>query len=152
MAAIEQAAREGGTRDLSGEKPEGLEKIRPRVFEMIQKLNVPWNRIILGGFSQGSMLATDIFLRAPEAPKGLLIFSGALLNKAETKEVAKNRAGSKFFMCHGDQDMVLGHRGAAQLETLLINAGLKGSLLTFKGAHEIPMIAIQKANEYLQSL
>lgn len=152
MAAFEAAVRSGTIRDLSGEKPEGLEQIRPRVYEMISQLKVPWNRLILGGFSQGSMLATDLFLRAPEAPKGLVIFSGALLNKNEWKELAKNRAGSKFFMSHGDQDQVLNHRGAAQLETLLIGAGLKGSLMTFKGGHEIPMTAIEKANEYLKSL
>ena len=152
MAAIERAAAAGQTRDISEEKPEGLEKLRPRVMEMIAALKVPWNRIILGGFSQGAMLATDLFLRAPEAPKGLMILSGALLNKPEWKELAKNRAGSKFFMSHGNGDMVLGHRGAAQLETMLVNAGLKGSLMTFPGSHEIPMAAIQKANEYLKGL
>lgn len=152
MAAIDAAARSGQPRDISNEKPEGLEKLRPRIFQMIEKLDIPWNRIILGGFSQGAMLATDLFLRAPEAPKGLMLLSGALLNKTEWKELAANRAGSKFFQSHGDQDMVLGHRGAAQLETLLINGGLKGSLVTFRGGHEIPMVVIQKATEYLNSL
>jgi phospholipase/carboxylesterase len=152
LAALERAAASGQPRDLSETKPEGLEKVRPRVQEMIAKLEVPWNRIILGGFSQGAMLATDLFLRAPEAPKGLLIFSGALLNKTEWKELATKRAGSRFFMSHGNQDMVLAHKGAAQLETLLVQSGLKGSLMTFPGGHEIPMAAIQKANQYLAGL
>jgi phospholipase/carboxylesterase len=152
MAAIEAAAMRGETRDIANEKPPELEKLRPRIFEMIAKLGVPWSRIILGGFSQGAMLATDLFLRAPETPKGLMLLSGALLNKTEWKELAKTRAGSKFFQSHGDQDMVLGHRGAAQLETLLINGGMKGSLVTFRGAHEIPMVVVQKATEYLNSL
>lgn len=152
IAALEKAAATGEPRDLADTKPEGLEKLRPRILEMIDKLQVPWNRLILGGFSQGSMLATDVFLRAPEAPKGLLIFSGALVNKDEWKELAPKRAGSRFFMSHGTHDSILSHRGAARLETLLTQAGLKGSLFTFPGAHEIPMAAIQKANEYLKSL
>jgi len=152
IAALQNAAASGQARDLSDSKPEGLEKLRPRIFEMFEKLGVPWNRIILGGFSQGSMLATDIFLRAPSTPKGLLILSGALLNKPEWKELAQKRAGSRFFMSHGSSDQVLALRGAAQLETLLIQAGLKGSLLTFAGGHEIPPVAIQKANEYLANI
>lgn len=152
IASLERAAASGQPRDLSLEKPEGLEKLRPRIFEMIEKLQVPWNRIVLGGFSQGSMLATDIFLRAPEAPKGLIILSGALLNKPEWKELAPRRAGSRFFMSHGTQDLVLAHKGAAQLETLLTQAGLRGSLLTFQGGHEIPWPVIQKATEYLNGL
>ena len=152
IASLERAAASGQPRDLSMEKPEGLEKLRPRILEMIEKLAVPWNRIILGGFSQGSMLATDLFLRAPETPKGLIVLSGALLNKPEWKDLARARAGSKFFMSHGAQDAVLAHRGAAQLETLLVQSGMKGSLLTFPGGHEIPPAVIFKLNEYLKIL
>lgn len=149
VEALQRAAMNGTPRDLSIEKPEGLEKLRPRIFEMIDALRVPWNRIILGGFSQGAMLATDLFLRAPEAPKGLVILSGALLNKDEWKKLAPNRTGSSFFMSHGSHDQVLAHKGAAQLETLLVQSGLKGSLMTFSGGHEIPMNVIDKLNQYL---
>lgn len=152
VEALQRAAMTGVPRDLSESKADGHEKLTARIFEMIAALKVPWNRIILGGFSQGAMLATDIFLRAPETPKGLVILSGALVNKTEWKELAQKRAGSRFFMSHGQSDMVLAHKGAAQLETLLNQAGLKGSLMTFQGGHEIPMNAIQKLNDYLKSL
>lgn len=152
MEAFQAAAMKGETRNLSNECPPGMDRARDLAFEMIEKLKVPWNRIILGGFSQGSMLATDLFLRAPEAPKGLIILSGALLNQNEWKKLAPNRAGSRFFMSHGNQDMVLAHKGAAQLETVLCQAGLKGKLMTFQGGHEIPMQVIQKTKEFLKEL
>jgi phospholipase/carboxylesterase len=152
MMAIQEAASRGETRDLSKENPEGLKKIRPQIMEMIEKSGVPWNRVILGGFSQGAMLATDIFLRAPIAPKGLIIFSGNLVCSEEWKILAPTRAGSKFFQSHGQQDTVLGHKGAARLETLLNQAGLKGRLHTFAGGHEIPMEILAKANEFLKTL
>lgn len=152
MEALQKTMAAGGSRELANEKPEGLEKVRPRIFEMIEKLGVNWDRIILGGFSQGAMLATDLFLRAPQKPKGLVILSGALLNKPEWKELAPGRAGSSFFMSHGTSDQVLSHKGAAQLETLLVQSGLKGSLMTFQGGHEIPMQVISKLNGYLKVL
>ncbi len=152
IEALQKAAASGMPRDLSESKPEGFEKLMPRIFGMIAQLKVPWNRIILGGFSQGAMLATDLFLRAPEAPKGLIVLSGALVNKTEWRELANQRAGSRFFISHGQNDLVLAHKGAAQLETMLVNAGLKGSLMTFQGGHEIPLSVIQKTNEYLKSL
>lgn len=151
--ALQTAAMSGTPRDLSKEKPPAnLPELRKKVLAMIEKLNVPWNQIILGGFSQGAMLATDIFMNAPEAPKALVILSGALVNKEEWKSLAPKRAGSKYFMSHGKGDQVLNIRGASQLESLLNESGLKGSLMSFNGSHEIPMEVIVKLNQFLKAL
>jgi phospholipase/carboxylesterase len=150
--ALARRQAQGENVDLSGEKPEGLEKLRPMIFEMIEQLGVPWNKIILGGFSQGAMLATDIFLHAGKTPRGLMIFSGALVNKENWKPLVPNRQGAKFFICHGQSDAVLPHRSGQQLETMLNAGGMKGGLYTFQGGHEIPPAAIAKANEYLKGL
>lgn len=152
MAAIEAAAMRGETRDISIERAKGIEELRPKIFAAIESLKTPWNQIILGGFSQGAMLATDIFLNAPESPRALVCFSGALVNKSEWQTLVKNRAGAPFFLSHGKSDAILGYRGSSQLETFLINGGLKGKLFTFEGTHEIPMSAIQKANEFLREV
>lgn len=152
IQGLQEAQMRGEPRDLGKEAPESLPKLREKVMDAIKQLKVPWNQIILGGFSQGAMLATDIFMNAPEAPKGLIIMSGALLNKEEMKVKAPNRKGSKFFQSHGSSDTVLSHKGAAQLETMLNQSGLQGRLMTFAGGHEIPMPVIAKMNEYLKSL
>lgn len=152
IAAFERAALEGKPRDLSVEIPQGLPLARQKALAMIEALNLSWDQIVIGGFSQGAMLATDVFLHAPQAPRALVCFSGALLAKEIWKPLVDHRKGSPFFLSHGDQDMVLGHRGSAQLETLFIQSGMKGSLLTFKGGHEIPPVVIQKANAFLQGL
>ncbi len=152
IEALQAAAMKGEARDLSKESPPSVPELRKKVMKAIEALNVPWNQIILGGFSQGAMLATDIFLHAPEAPKALVVLSGALVNKEEWKKVVSNRAGSPFFMCHGTKDAVLAHRGAAQLETFLIQAGMKGKLISFPGSHEIPMEMMVKLNEFLRQI
>jgi phospholipase/carboxylesterase len=152
MDAIQEAAARGEHRDLSEEYPEGLKKIRPRIFEMIEKTGIPWKRVILGGFSQGAMLATDIFLHAPETAKALLILSGNLLCKKDWVSLIKNHEGGRFFMSHGKNDAVLAHSGAARLETALTQNGMKGRLLSFAGGHEIPPQIILAARDFLKTL
>lgn len=152
MERLQAAASGGPEWDTSEEKPETLAQVREKVMKMIAALGVPWNRIVLGGFSQGGMLAADIALHAPEPPKGLLLMSTALINKTEWKLHANKRSGLPFFQSHGQMDSVLTFKNAQRLETFLTQNGLKGSLLKFPGGHEIPQVVLQKAGEFLNSI
>lgn len=152
MLEIQRAAEQGTYRDFSQITPPGMDKAYAAASEMIRQLKVPWNKIVLGGFSQGAMLATELYLRAPETPAGLAILSGTLLHQEEWKKLIPARAGQKFFQSHGHMDSVLGFKPAQQLETLLTQNGMKGSLLGFRGGHEIPMPVLMKLSEYLNSL
>ncbi|MEZ0392857.1 MAG: alpha/beta hydrolase [Pseudobdellovibrionaceae bacterium] len=152
IMALQEAALRGEPRDLSRETTPGIGELRKKVFAAIESLKTPWNQIILGGFSQGAMLATDIFLNAPENPRALVSLSGALVNKDEWKALIPRRAGVPFFASHGKMDAVLDHRCSAQLETFLTQAGMKGKLFSFNGAHEIPMEAIVRLNEFLKDV
>ncbi|WP_413295184.1 alpha/beta hydrolase [Bdellovibrio sp. HCB185ZH] len=152
MMEIQRAQETGVPRDFSGEMPKGFEKARDMAMEMIRQLRVPWNQIILGGFSQGAMLATDLYLRAPETPRGLVIMSGTLVAQDEWKKHVPNREGQRFFQSHGQMDQVLGFKQAQKLETLLTQNGMKGSLLGFRGGHEIPPQVLQGISQYINSL
>jgi phospholipase/carboxylesterase len=146
-----QRRQQQGETEFRG-KADGLIAIRPEVKKMIGELKVDWSKIVLGGFSQGAMLATDIFLNAPVTPKGLMIFSGALLNKDEWKTLLSKRQGAHYFLSHGTNDTVLPHKTAQQLESFLNSGGLKGRLVSFNGGHEIPPEVIIAANDYLKKL
>ncbi len=152
LAQVQKDTAEGKDEELLERKPPSLPKLRDQVFEAIKQLRLPWNKIIIGGFSQGSMLATDIAMNAPENPLGLIILSGAMINREEWTKKVTNRKGLKFFMSHGQSDPVLPIRGAQQLETLLTTNGLVGRLQSFKGTHEIPMHIIQELNNFLKKL
>jgi len=152
VEGLQRAIASGQERDMPNEYPEGLRTIRPQIFKMIEQTKTPWSQIVIGGFSQGAMLATDIFLNAPEAPAGLMILSGALICQEDWRKAAAKRQGSRFFQSHGTQDNVLSHKNAQRLETLLTQAGLKGRLQTFGGGHEIPMSVLQKATVYLDEV
>ena len=97
MQAYQQAAATGQAMDLSSVRPKNLDQLRELVFGMIKDLKISWSDLILGGFSQGAMLATDIYLNAPQDPAGLIILSGALINKPEWSQLAPHRAGKKIF-------------------------------------------------------
>jgi phospholipase/carboxylesterase len=152
MMEIQRAAENGEHRDFSDTTPPGLIRAYDLAMEMIKQLRVPWENIVLGGFSQGAMLATELYLRAPVAPAGLVIMSGTLLHQEEWKNLASNRQNKKFFQCHGTMDPILGITQAQKLETLLTQNGMKGSLLPFRGGHEIPQPMLLKISEYLNSL
>lgn len=152
MEEYQRAALSGVPIDLSRLTPDGLDKAFLAAMDMIKELKVPWDKVILGGFSQGAMLATEIYLRAPETPKGLVILSGNLLHADQIRPLVEKRRGRRFFMSHGRQDQVLPIQGAQRLETLLTQGGMKGSLQSFNGGHEIPMAVLQNLGEYLKIL
>jgi phospholipase/carboxylesterase len=152
MAELQMAAQSGVARDLSKDTPPGLKTAFDKASEMIRSMKIPWSQIILGGFSQGAMLATELYLRAPETPKGLVIMSGTLLHADELRPLVQNRSGQSFFMSHGERDEVLSVQGARRLETLLTQGGMKGRLITFGGGHEIPINVLQGVGQYINSL
>lgn len=152
MESYQKAVQTGEDRNLTEVVPTELPNTRAAVMDMIESMKIPWNKIILGGFSQGAMLATDIFLRAKETPKGLVILSGSLICKPEWKEIAKARAGAKFFQSHGEMDPVLSMKGASRLNQFLLENGLKGKLNSFRGGHEIPANTLQLMAEYIDSI
>lgn len=158
MMKLQRDIEAGVERDTGAEVPAGLGKARQKAMAMIEALaktlnapqnKIPWDRLILGGFSQGGMIAADLALHAPEKPRGLVLLSTAIINKAEMKKIAPSKAGLEFFQSHGDQDMVLSHKNAARLETLLTQSGLKGKLRTFRGGHEIPAGIITELGAWL---
>lgn len=150
--AVQDGSHSSGKYEWLDVEPEGLPALREQILQWIGQLAGDWSKVILGGFSQGSMLATDLFLHAPQMPKGLILFSSTLINKAEWQKVIAARKGARFFQSHGRSDPVLPFKAAAQLETFLNQGGMKGSLMPFEGTHEIPMNVIEKANAYLASL
>lgn len=152
MMEIQKATERGEHRDFSDITPPGMPKAFDMAMEMIRQLKVPWNKIVLGGFSQGAMLATELYLKAPETPAGLVIMSGTLLHQEEWKKLIPQREGQRFFQSHGSADPILGFKQAQQLETLLTQNGMKGSLLSFRGGHEIPAQVLTKIGEYINTL
>lgn len=152
LMAFQTAATTGAPRDMSETVPEGLSKAREIALKAIGELHAPWENIILGGFSQGSMLALDLVAHAPTSPKGLIIYSGTPLALPVVKPLLQNKQNLKFFQSHGKSDAILNYKVALKLESFLKENGLKGNMLSFEGGHEIPPRVLDATGEYLLKL
>ncbi len=123
-------------------EPEGMPKARAMLLKLVDDVcaatGVGVNKVILGGFSQGAMLATDVALRLPEAPRALVALSGTLLTEEVWAKKAKARAGLPVFQSHGEQDPVLAFSAATALRDTLSAGGLKVEFHKFRGGHGIP--------------
>lgn len=138
--------------DISTEAPAELPHTRKLVQNMIKDLKIPMNQIILGGFSQGGMVAVDQYLNHQENPMGLVLLSTALVNKTEWRSLAKGKTPIPYFLSHGQQDPVLKIKYSDMLHSFLSETGLKGERHIFQGGHEIPMAILQKLGAFLDRL
>jgi phospholipase/carboxylesterase len=138
--------------DFSKATPAGVKQSREAVLAMLDAAKISLSKTVLIGFSQGAMLATDIALRGPERPLGLVVLSGTVINRDIWIEKGKMRAGLPFFQSHGEADPLLGFQYAQNLEKLFLEAGLKGQLHGFRGGHEVPQEIIHKLNQFLKGI
>ncbi len=129
--------------------PPGLAPAREKLAALVSALGRPPEKVTLGGFSQGAMMATDLFLTANDPFAGLAILSGTLIAQSEWRAKAPARKGSQFLQSHGTFDPVLPFDNARRLESLLREGGLTGEFVTFSGGHEIPPGVLKKLGEYL---
>jgi phospholipase/carboxylesterase len=136
-------------RDYSKALPAGMAEAREAALGFLSELGLPWESLVLGGFSQGAMLATELALSAPRAPRGLMILSGSLVDEQRWTGLAGMRKGLPFFQSHGSADPILSFHLALRLEALLRAAGLEGSLLRFEGGHSIPSEVVSGMGAFL---
>ncbi len=149
MVALELAMISGRGADLSSSRPPALEDSRQQIQAMLDDFGADPARIVIGGFSQGAMLATDWTLHAKQAPLGLVILSGTLVDRAGWTKLATQRPNQAFFQSHGRQDPLLPVAGARALHTLLREAGWQGDLHEFNGQHEIPPAVLSALRPWL---
>ncbi len=150
VAALQQTQTTGTPLDLSNIVPPGLGKARQYLLEMLRELNVPISRVVLGGFSQGAMLACEVTLKLAEIPAGLAILSGTPVNFVEWRKLAPEKKGFRFFQSHGQYDPVLSFEMAKDLNKMLVEAGWQGQLLGFQGQHEIPFEIVSQLGHYIR--
>ncbi|HEY4222885.1 MAG TPA: phospholipase [Myxococcota bacterium] len=155
ISRFERAVRTGSIDELLEEVPSGLVEARRALAEVVdgclRKFSLPYSRLVLGGFSQGSMVSTDLALHLEEAPGALAILSGTLLARSEWTRLAHKRAGLRVLQSHGHEDPILPFAAALALKDLLEHSGVALDFAPFHGGHGIPEPVLQKLALLLSS-
>lgn len=153
MARLEADRAAGRVRDLSAEVPRGLPQARQALntfLTMLPKaLSVDCQRTLIGGFSQGAMLACDLVMRTAFPFAGLIQLSGSLLAKQDWRPSVAKRAGLPVFQSHGTQDPILPYVMAERLRDEFTAAGLNVEWHKFHGGHEIPEPVLTRLNGFI---
>ncbi len=156
MERLAQERARGNWTQLVKEVPDGLSMARQKVTDLLeivkQEFQVTPEEIVLGGFSQGAMLACDTVLRSNQSFAGLVMLSGSLIAKDEWAACLPNRKGMGVFQSHGTDDPILSPVVAQQLRDMFIAEGLFVEWHEFRGGHEIPMDVLTKLGEFIQGV
>ncbi len=133
----------GNHRFLATETPAGLAAAREALEATIAALEashgVRREALVIGGFSQGAMLTTEVALHAERPFAGLAVISGNLVSEDRwTAAAAKTGRSLHALLTHGRIDPLLPFQGAEALRDLLVAAGADVDWLAHSGRHEIP--------------
>lgn len=156
VEALERAMVRGETLDRRDECPDALPQVRAQVGRVLDhelaRLGLSADQALVGGFSQGAMLTTDLALHMDQAPAQLFAYSGTLLCQSAWREAAPARKGLPVLQSHGRQDPLLPFGAAESLRDLLVEHGLVVEFVPFDGPHTIPIEALLATRFRLESL
>ena len=150
-------SRSGPGRELlRNEVPEGLVPARRKLQGCIEALlagtGLGPERVVLGGFSQGGMLATDLALHWEHRPAALVALSAISVTASTWKRLAPKRSGLPVVLSHGRQDPVLPYSEGEALRDLLVEGGLAVDFIPFDGPHTVHPDALDHVASLLRTL
>ena len=141
---------------LRNERPGDADALRERFDAAIESLlssdGLPPERLLVGGFSQGAMLATDYALRSERGLGGLVIWSGAMVAVDEWGPWAGRCPTRRVFQSHGTSDPILPFAAGEALRDTLTAAGHDVRFARFDGGHAIPPASVAGAAALLRDV
>ncbi len=150
MAALEQAMSNGTHRSFSKVYSDDFAKAVDLGERFVLSIKDNYDSLIIGGFSQGSMITSHISMKQSKNLDGLILFSGNLIGQDQLIALLETSKKFPFFQSHGKQDQVLGYDYAKSLFELIKLGGHEGEFVSFDGGHEIPMDVINKLGLFLK--
>lgn len=138
---------------FDGPTPSGVDAALKGMLDLIEvtkkQTNLPTSKIIVGGFSQGSWLMTDVMFSLKESLGGLVVYSGALFRKEKWTKLTEKRKGIKIIQTHGEQDMMLPALCGSMLTKFFKENKMDVDFFKFQGQHNIPEEGIKKLHDMI---
>lgn len=148
-----------GPRDLAEEYPGGAPPAREQLRQFLEQITQQFqpSRLILGGFSQGGMLACDFLLQTRllqtrTSVDALLLLSASRIRIQDWESRAQNLQDLPVFVSHGRADSDLAFAAGERLKTFAQAAGAQVSWIPFDGGHEIPLIVWRELRKFIGTL
>jgi phospholipase/carboxylesterase len=146
-------AAQGLGADLSQERPAGIRHAAQAVRAFLARQgNRATRPFILGGFSQGAMVAAQVAFQSEEPLQALILLSGTLVDEPSWKANFAGRKGLHVFIAHGRTDPTLSFEAADRMRSEMAAAGMEVTWFPFDGGHETPATVVAALNEFLSQL
>lgn len=142
MLRLQMELARGGRQWDPSATPDGMPEARDALVACLRALiaehGVDPRKTVLGGFSQGAMLTTDVALHHDTPFAGLAVLSGAHVCRDRWSAALANVGKQQHvFQSHGRQDPILPFAVAEALHDAFIRAGATASFHPFDGGHEL---------------
>jgi phospholipase/carboxylesterase len=140
-----------GPRDFAELHPPDLGGARERLDRFLDA--IACDELVLGGFSQGGMLALDALLRSDRRATALLLLSSSRIAFDEWRPYldAGRVRGLRCFVSHGERDEDLAFSAGVALKDALVEAGADVTWLPFDGTHELPLVVWRRLRGFLMA-
>jgi len=148
-----------GLDERTNENCKGIEESSKRIMDILDEehssTKLPYNRMILSGFSQGGALSIFTGLQVPADKKlgGVLVMSGYL---AGAKQFTLSEAGKEIpvLHCHGTSDPMVRFDMAQKTEELVKGSGHSNyTLKPYSGlTHSVSVDELKDAAEFIHGV
>jgi phospholipase/carboxylesterase len=139
--------------DLAAFHPPGIDVAAASVRALVRDLaSSRAGALVLGGFSQGAMVAGEIAFTTDDAIAALVLLSGTPVDVATWRRGFARRRGLPVFVSHGRADPILPFTADERFARELAAAGLKVTWVPFDGGHQVPAQVVAALNVFLAPL
>jgi phospholipase/carboxylesterase len=150
-----------GPGDLANDHPHGLAAARRQFGQFLAAMTAEVKpgptasrttrrpTTIIGGFSQGGMLALDWVLRGNQRVDGLVLLSTSRLALSEWEPQRERLRNLPVFLSHGAADRDLAFAAGERLRDFLLESAAQLTWTPFEGGHEIPLVVWRGLRKFL---
>lgn len=146
-------ARDGSRTIDSAQEAASRAAIAQTVEALAERFDVPTSRVVLGGFSQGGIMALSLLRTQPALQQAAMVMHSRLLPEVDALAApAEALQGKQLWVSHGLQDGVIPLANAQAIRALAATWPVTLTYTEFPGAHEIRPAELQAAMAWLQEL
>ena len=142
----------GAWPDFATATPPGLLVASEAVSRLVARTARATGRApILGGFSQGAMVAAETAFASDAPLAALVLLSVTPVDERAWQAGFSRRRPMPVFLAHGRSDATLSFAAAERLRDEMRHAGLEVTWVAFEGGHEIPATVVSALNAFLEA-